>query len=142
MRYLLTALLILIAAPVFAQGGAIGIGTPITFVAPATITGYDLDELSLHPGAGASIRVVLVAKEQSGIKLTFEYPRDCGSFGANAQGVPNPPTCPGRDTSAEIDSLLTALNTVNLTTRSLWRRIFDNLCADFPSRFPGGCTVQ
>lgn len=45
-------------------------------------------------------------------------------------------------TSAQVQTLITALNTANLTTRSLWRRVFDRLVVDFPTRFPGGATVQ
>ena len=77
--------------------------------------------------------------------LTFEYPRDCGSFGAtvvDGKTVPNPSTCANLDTSAEVNALIAALNTANLSTRSLWRRVLDRIVADFPSRFPGGGTVQ
>jgi len=133
---------LLIASTVNAQG-LINIGTPITFTAPATITAYELVELILRPGANAQIIVVIASTNDLSQTLTFEYPRDCGSFGfsGNPQ-IPNPPVCPNRDSSSEVNSLITTLNTINLSTRSLWRRIFDNLCADFPSRFNGGCTVQ
>jgi hypothetical protein len=40
-----------------------------------------------------------------------------------------------------VQTLIESLNTANLSTRSLWRRVFDKLVADFPSRFTGGATV-
>lgn len=125
--------------------GAVAIGTPIVPPTPATISLYNPHSLTIKPGVSASIVIELVAANDDTKVLSFEYPRDCGSFGSttvNGVTTPNPPTCPNHDTSAEVNSLITALNTVNLTTRSLWRRVFDRVCADFPSKFPGGCTVQ
>lgn len=45
------------------------------------------------------------------------------------------------DTSAEVLTTINALNTVNLSTNSLLRRVSQKVCTDFPSRFSGGCTV-
>ena len=45
------------------------------------------------------------------------------------------------DTPAKVLVVIEALNTANLTTRSLWRRFFDKVVADFPADFPGGATV-
>ena len=45
------------------------------------------------------------------------------------------------DTDAKVRSTIEALNTINLSARSLWRRVFDKLVADFPARFPGGASV-
>lgn len=45
------------------------------------------------------------------------------------------------DTPAKVVATIEALNTMNLTTRSLWRRFFDKIVADFPADFPGGATV-
>ena len=46
------------------------------------------------------------------------------------------------DTSSAVLTLIGNLNTANLSTRSLWKRVFDRLVADFPSRFNGGATVS
>lgn len=143
MRYLLVSLLPCLLLPSLAAAqGSIRQSTPTTFATPSSISDWDPKSLHIEPGASAAIVVELVARNRPDVVLRFEYPRDCGSFGADGNGQPNPPVCPNRDTSAEIDALITTLNTINLSTRSLWRRIFDNLCADFPSKFPGGCTVQ
>ena len=141
---LLTGLFLLVSSVAYAQG-AVAIGTPIVSPTPPTINLYNPQSLTIRPGTNASITVELVAANDSTNILTFEYPRDCGSFGSTVVDnvvIPNPPTCPNLDTSAEVNSLITTLNTVNLSTRSLWRRVFDRLVADFPSRFPGGGTVQ
>lgn len=123
--------------------GSISLGTPVTFSAPATISAYEPVELVIRRLPVATISVTIQSTTDPSRTLSFEYPRDCGSFGASGNPpVPNPPVCPNRDSSSEILALIDTLNTVNLSTRSLWRRVFDNLCADFPSKFPGGCTVQ
>lgn len=54
---------------------------------------------------------------------------------------PCPPPC-AFTTDAQVAALITSLNTANLSTRSLWRRVFDRLVLDYPSRFAGGATVQ
>lgn len=45
-------------------------------------------------------------------------------------------------TPVQVQTMITSLNTANLSTRSLWRRIMDRLLLDFPTRFPSGATVQ
>jgi hypothetical protein len=141
MRYLLTLGLLIIATPVLAQG-SIRQTTPATFPTPASIQDWEPEGIALDRFPG-TIRVVLRATTQHDVKMYIEYPRDCGSFGASGDPpVPNPPACPQRDTSAEISALIDQLIGLNLTTRNLWRRVMDNVCADFPSRFPGGCVVQ
>ena len=129
---------------VFAQG-SIGLTTPITFIAPPSISAYNPQLLSIKPGPFAEITIELVASTDSTKVLSFVYPHDCGSFGStivDGKNVPNPPVCANLDTSAEVNTLITGLNSANLSTRSLWRRVFDRVCADFPSKFPNGCTVQ
>lgn len=152
MRTLITAwavtLIVLAAAlgwssHVWAQ--TIALGKPITFAAPAAITAYEPVSLTIRPGASAQIVIEIAPTTDPTKVLIFEYPRDCGSFGAtvvDGKTVPNPPSCPNHDTSAEVNALIAALNTANLSTRALWRRVFDRVVADFPSRFPGGGTVQ
>ena len=133
-----------ISSVAYAQG-SVAIGTPIVPPTPPTINLYNPHSLTIRPGANATITVELVASSDPTNILSFEYPRDCGSFGStvvDGKEVPNPPTCANLDTSAEVNALLNGLNTANLTTRNLWRRVFDRLVADFPSRFPGGGTVQ
>ena len=140
----MTGLFLLITSEVSGQG-AVAIGTPIVPPTPPTINLYNPHSLTIRPGANASITVELVASSDPTNVMSFEYPRDCGSFGStvvDGKVVPNGPTCPNHDSSVEVNALITALNTVNLSTRSLWRRVFDRVCADFPSKFPGGCTVQ
>lgn len=142
MRTLLTLVCLLAPVTALAQDGIV-VGTPITFSTPATITVWDIKSLLYEPGDNARILVELVGRGRPDVVLTFEYPRDCGSFGSSGNPpVPNPPVCANLDTSSEVNDLITALNTANLGTRSLRRRTLDRLCADFPSRFPGGCTVQ
>lgn len=141
-RLLFVLILLFTAAPAFAQG-AIANGTPETFPAPASITHWDPQFIGFWPGPNARIVVAVVARGRPDVVLTFEYPRDCGSFGAT-NGVPNPPACPNRDTSAEVNAAITALNGANNSgvNPRMWQRIFANICDDFPGKFPGGCTVQ
>ncbi len=144
MRYILFALSLFVPVVASAQG-AITLGTPITAPAPPAIASYVPKALTLETGAAARIVITLVSNDANAREIHFEYPRDCGSFGAtlvNGLQVPNPPTCPNLDTSAEVATLIGQLNTANLSTRSLWRRVFDRLVADFPARFNGGGTVQ
>lgn len=143
MRHLITFILLLVAAPAFAQG-TIRQATPTTFAAPATIQDWDLKSITFEPGPSARIYVEIVAVGRPDVVLSFEYPRDCGSFGADAQGVPNPPTCPARDTSAEVNTAIGVINSRNSSGANprLWQFLFGFICTDFPSRFPGGCVVQ
>lgn len=141
-RCLLAALLLLSAAPALAQGGSIALTAPITFTPAPAITQYDFGALELRDKPTPRIYVELVASSDPSRVEVFTYPQDCGSPGADAEGAPLPPRCPARDEPAEIRALLLTLNGLNLQTRSLWRRIMDNLCADFPHRFPTGCEVK
>lgn len=96
-----------------------------TPVAQPSIADYEPGSLYLQVKPTPRIVVtILRTADQRG--EVFEYP---------AVGVAS------ADTPAEVLALLEALNTVNLSTRSLWRRIFDRLVADFPSRFQGGASV-
>lgn len=96
--------------------------TPIA--AKAAIASFTPGELRLTIKPNATITVTLIATDDS--LWTFTYPCDnqCAF-----------------DTNAKVLTLLTTLNTANLSIRSLWRRIFDRLLLDFPSRFVGGATV-
>lgn len=78
--------------------------------------------LELKPAA----RIVATLIRTDGRGDVFEYP---------AAGTPT-------DTPAKVLAIIETLNTMNLSTRSLWRRLFDKLVADFPARFSGGATVQ
>lgn len=80
---------------------------------------------SLHIELQPAPRLVVTLIRTDGKGEVFEYP---------AVGT-------STDTPAKLQTLLEQLNTVNLSNRSLWRRIFDKLVADFPSRFSGGATV-
>lgn len=71
-------------------------------------------------------RIQVSIADADGSVLVFDYP--CASPCVN-------------NTPASVTTLINALNTANLTTRSLWRRIFDRLILDFPTRFAGGATV-
>lgn len=142
-RLLLLSAFTLVAAPALAQGGNIHLNAPITFAAPAAITDYDPVSILLQVEPAADAKIVIKLQSRADASRTEEivYPRDCQSPGVDAEGAPLPPVCPSRDTAAEIRTLIGQLNTVNLSTRSLYRRVMDNLCADFPARFPG-CVVQ
>lgn len=89
------------------------------------IADYTPAELRLVLAPASAITVVLVATD--GTALTFDYPCSTGC---------------AYDTEAKVRTLIGTLNTINLSTRSLWRRVFDRLVADFPERFPGGAVVQ
>lgn len=129
MRVMLTILMVglLLAPATFAQEAinlTVAKSTPnVTTYAPKALT------ITLAPNP--SIHVVITANG-TGIDEVFNYPCSAVAGDVNACAT---------DTSAEVTTLITALNTANLTTRSLWRRVFDRLCADFPLRFVGGCTV-
>lgn len=107
-------------APLSAQE-AISLTTPI---AKPSIAGYT--PVSLQIVVSPPQIIVRIAASDSTLE-TFEYP--CATPCAN-------------DTQAKVATLINALNTANLTTRSLWRRVFDRLLLDFPLRFPGGATAQ
>lgn len=94
--------------------------TPVTH--PST-TDYQPGSLLLQLLPTPLIHVMLVAS--TGEETRFTYP------------APNTPF----NTPATVTTLIGNLNTTNLSTRSLWRRVFDRLVADFPERFNGGATV-
>lgn len=97
----------------------IALTTPIAQPAIADLVPGSLNIDLLTP------RLVITAIRTDGKAEVFEYP----AVGTSV------------DTPAKLQTLLEQLNTVNLSTRSLWRRVFDKLVADFPSRFAGGATV-
>lgn len=121
----------LLAAPLLVSGQEkIVLGTPIV---PASISEYTPRALLIQPQLSAPIvqspyiRIELLRAD--GRVETFEYPCRNG--------------CTAMDTDAKVQNVIQALNnTVNMSTRSLWRRVFDRLVADFPERFSGGGTVQ
>jgi hypothetical protein len=117
---LVLGLLVLLPGPLAAQE-TIVLTAPI--VRP-NITGYT--PVSLHIEIAPQPRIIIVLANTDGIQPAFIYP--CDAPCANS-------------TPSSVAALITALNTANLTTRSLWRRIFDRLVLDFPARFVGGATV-
>lgn len=124
MKILLTLVCVVILSASLDAQEAINLGTPIT---QPTISNYvpaSLD-IQLLPVPRITVTLIHVA---SGRTETFSYP--CGGG-----------TCT-ITTDAQVTTLINALNTANLSTRSLWRRTFDRLVIDFASRFPGGGTVQ
>jgi hypothetical protein len=99
---------------------SITLTTPVTQPAIASFSPGSL-YLQLQPDP----RIVITLIRTDGKGEVFEYP---------AAGT-------AQDTPAKVTALIDALNTANLSTRSLWRRVFDKLVTDFPSRFTGGATV-
>ena len=114
---------------------AISLTVTKTFPTPTSITAYQpaslLIELNPVP------RIVVYLSANGDRQDPFIYPDHC---------LPIPPSvvpvCPNLDTDSEVATLIGQLNNINLSTRSLWRRLFDRLVADFPARFVGGATVQ
>lgn len=129
MKKIITILMLLV--PVTLQGQeAISLNKPIT---TPNITSYTPGRLLLELVPQPRIEIVIVSV--TGREERFEYP-------CQPTTPPLPPNPCTTDTLAEVSTLINQLNTVNLTTRSLWRRVFDRLVADFPSRFPDGAVVQ
>lgn len=122
-------LLLLTAAPAFAQEG-IRLNTPITYTAPPPRSVLVIERFSIELVPSAKIIVRLVGDGED-----FVYP--CTP--TTPPEKPNPCTT---DTPAKVATLITALNSANLSTRTLQRRILDRLIADFPARFVGGAVVQ
>lgn len=138
MKKLIPVGLILAPSLAFAQAnGSISLNTPQTFTAPPSISSYTPSALHIDRTPQPKIYVRIVSNDANAQQLIFTYPDDC-------QPIPPSitPVCSNLDTDSEVLALIDALNTVNLTTRSLWRRVFDRLVADFPSKFPGGAVVQ
>ncbi len=100
---------------------AIALTTPI---AQPSIASYAPGSLSIALVPSATIVVTLIGTT-GGVEV-FQYPSPAGT---------------AMDTAAATLAMIQTLNTANLSTRSLWRRVFDRLLLDFPSRFPGGATV-
>lgn len=119
---LLLACLVLSPVSAVAQE-AIVLTKPITTPARASYAPVRM-ELTKLPQA----RIEVVIRSNDGVDERFVYPCKPGDCTT--------------DTEPETAALLDALNTADLKTRNLWRRIMDRLVADFPSRFPGGATVQ
>lgn len=118
---LLTLLsLFVMAGNAFAQE-TINLTVPI---ARASITSYMPVSLSLTISPSPHITVQI--RGTDGVVQTFDYP--CDSPCVNS-------------TPASVTTLINQLNNANLTTRSMFRRIFDRLLLDFPQRFVGGATV-
>jgi len=101
---------------------AIALTTPI---ATPAISGYAPASIAITLLPSPAITVTLVGTN-GGLEF-FQYPSPAGT---------------AMDTPAAVLGMIQALNTANLSTRSLWRRVFDRLLLDFPSRFVGGATVQ
>lgn len=131
MRIVLLVLLVLLLTGTASAQEAITLTTPIPSAVPARAS-YQPVKLDITVWPEPEIRVTIRAND--GTMELFVFP----CTGPLAGGGP---TCP-TDTPAKTQALITALNTADLKTRNLWRRVFDRLCADFPARFPGGCTVQ
>ena len=119
MARLLLALLIL-AVPVSAQNLITHNSAVVQSITGLQPKGLDLRLLP-------SPQIIAYFQDSTGKEEAFSYP--CA-----------PGTC-ADDTSAEVLALIQALNTANLTTNSLLRRVSVRVCADFPSRFPNGCAV-
>lgn len=98
---------------------SISLTTPI---AQPSISSYTPGSLYLGASEG---RIVATLVGTDGKGQVFEYP-DASTT---------------TDTAAKTKALIQALNTANLSIRSLWQRVFDRLVADFPARFNGGATV-
>jgi hypothetical protein len=113
-------LLLLGAVPARAQE-AIALTVPVTRVSIANYTPGTLFLDIRTP------RIIVQLVNTAGDIQEFVYP--CAAPCAFA-------------TPASVTTMITALNTANLSTRSLWRRVFDRLVLDFPARFVGGATVQ
>lgn len=116
-----TVMGILLALPIYAQE-AVVLTTPVVQPSIASYTPG-----SLHIDVVPSPRIVVTIIGTDGKGQVFEYP--C----ANA--------CVAGNTPAKVQTMINGLNTANLTTRSLWRRVFDRLVLDFPERFVGGAAV-
>lgn len=128
-RLLLAAIAALITMPAPARAQE-AIALTVAKTTP-NVTSYAPKSILID--ATAPLIVVTVIASGTGQIEDFRYP--CTTTpGAET-------TCTSADTPAEVSTLITGLNTANLTIRSLWRRVFDRLCSDFPARFPGGCTV-
>ena len=98
------------------------LNTPIVI---SSISGYTLRDLYIGLSPASTVVVTLVGTN-GGLEV-FQYPSPEGTQ---------------FDTVEKVGNLITALNTANLSTRSLKRRLLDRLLLDFPDRFLGGGVVQ
>jgi len=112
---------VLVAASVSAQE-RIALTTPIA--AKPAISNYEPAVLQINVNPP---HIIVQLRATDGTLLDFVYP--CSSPCA-------------MDTDAKVATMIAALNTANLATRSLWRRVFDRLVLDFPAKFAGGATVK
>jgi len=118
---------IALIAALFVGCVSVGAQESITLSAPIpSVNAYAPGSLLIELSPRPVIAVVLV-HEASGRQERFVYP--CAS------------PCV-MDTEAAVAKMIAALNSANLTTRSLWRRLFDRLLQDFPERFKGGAKVE
>ena len=122
---------LLLSVPAFAQEAKVHLTTPIT--QPTTAVS-DYLPVSMLIQVRPTPAIVVRIQGTDGRIETFNYP--CP--------VVTPPAVQvcTYDTDAEVLGLINALNTVNLSTRSLWRRVLDRLLLDFAPFFVGGATVQ
>lgn len=138
MRRLLLALAFaLAAAPALAQTETIPLSAPITFAAPPQITGYSFVSFSYERLPTARVVLVVHAIGNASQTVTVVYPDDCRS---PAGLEPPVPVCAAKDTSAEVAAVMQVLNTGNHTTNSLWRKVMNAACQDFPLKFVN-CTT-
>lgn len=121
MKFSVLITVFLLAIPILAQD-KITLNTPVPQVTIASYTPSTL-VIQVNP---PRIRVVIV--DIANNELIFEYP--CNN------------KCAAESTPAQVTVMITALNTANLSTRSLWKRVFDRLIVDFPEKFPGGADVK
>lgn len=131
MRLFLALCFALAAAPALAQTETITLSQPITFAAPSPITGYEF--VSFHYERIPVPKVVLAVHATGSPTQTVsvEYPKDCMS----PDGIA-PPVCSSKDTAAEVAAVMQQLNTGNHTVTSLWRKVLNAACTDFPLKFP------
>lgn len=100
---------------------AITLNIPI----PKTTNEYKPHSLVIRVYPVASIDIIII--NNLGEQERFQYPTAVGASNF--------------DTHDRVAVMINTLNTANLSTRSLWRRIFDRLLADFPDKFTGGGVV-
>lgn len=139
MRRLLLLAVILTAQPALAQE-TIPLSQPVTFAAPPQITGYELTFITFQRSPVARVTLVVHAVGNPTQTVSAIYPEDCQSPGLGGDGKPLPPVCPAKDTHAEVATLMQTLNTGNHSVTSLWRKVLNAACTDFPAKFPS-CTT-
>lgn len=99
----------------------ITLNTPVSH--PSTVD-YKPGSLLLQLLPSPMIHVVIISSINE--EERFTYPAPNTSF----------------DTPISVTNLINNLSNMNFSTRSLWRRVFDRLVADFPQRFNGGGVVS